>query len=343
MRVLFPGTQAISRTRRGAAVVTLALSLIFLLAFAALAVDVGLMYTVKADLQKAADAAALAGAQGLPDRDDAVEFANEFSDRNIPYVGAPSTQPAVALGRWDSDLETFTVDALSANAVEVTLTHRVNNLFGRALGVEATSIRATAIAVAPPRVAFRFLIDDEMIDTDIPAIEALAARRRTTTDNLLRDGNGDRFLDFPPGETLTLPTGQVGDEALFDTGSQFPYTDSSVPSLASFLRNELPQWRLDPLVGVDPFNDVAGYGQLVDPDVIHVSPVWKSDVSNTTPWVNAQGERRGLLAFKIIGVGPDPAGSPLPFLTIQIIAPSEVGDLGDVVLRGGSAKLQIVR
>ena len=43
-----------------------ALLLGVLLGFAALVVDVGMMYTEKAKLQNAADAAALAGAQNLP-------------------------------------------------------------------------------------------------------------------------------------------------------------------------------------------------------------------------------------------------------------------------------------
>ncbi len=70
----------------------------------------------------------------------------------------------------------------------------------------------------------------------------------------------------------------------------------------------------------------------VDPNFVHVSPVYKNDVSplnpvNGAPAVNALGLRRGLLAFKIIGVGNDPdgpGGSALPNLIIEIVDPQTV-------------------
>ncbi len=40
------------------------------------------------------------------------------------------------------------------------------------------------------------------------------------------------------------------------------------------------------------------------------------------PAVNANGERRGLLAFKIIDSGDDPSGSVLPTLTFEFVDPS---------------------
>jgi Flp pilus assembly protein TadG len=53
-----------------------------LLGFSALVVDVGLLYAEKAKLQNAADAAALAGAQALPDTAAAKEVAQLYADSN---------------------------------------------------------------------------------------------------------------------------------------------------------------------------------------------------------------------------------------------------------------------
>ncbi len=81
---------------------------------------------------------------------------------------------------------------------------------------------------------------------------------------------------------------------------------------------------LDPLVGVEPLSDETRYPDFVDYDQVHVSPIYKSDVSDTEPGVNALGERRGLVAFKILGVGADPdgGGSVLPNLIIEIVSPA---------------------
>ncbi len=57
------GRAASGRQPRGQALVTMAVALIALMGFGALAIDVGMMFLAKGELQNAADAAALAGAQ----------------------------------------------------------------------------------------------------------------------------------------------------------------------------------------------------------------------------------------------------------------------------------------
>ena len=77
--------------RRGATAVFVAVALAALLGMVALAVDVGMLMKVRADAQRAADAAALAGAQdflnGLPqaEKTNALYHALEYASRN--YVG----------------------------------------------------------------------------------------------------------------------------------------------------------------------------------------------------------------------------------------------------------------
>ena len=75
------------RARRGTAVVFTAVTLAMLTGFAALAIDVGYMYAAQADLQKGADAAALAGANVLPDKTAAVAEALDYTAQNLPGQG----------------------------------------------------------------------------------------------------------------------------------------------------------------------------------------------------------------------------------------------------------------
>ena len=55
-----------SNRRQGVTAIFALISLVALLGFAALSVDVGLMYLTKAQMQRTADAAALAGVSQLP-------------------------------------------------------------------------------------------------------------------------------------------------------------------------------------------------------------------------------------------------------------------------------------
>ena len=67
--MFYPEVTNVQGRRRGVVVVQVAVLLTVLLGFVALTVDVGLMYNTKAELQAAADAAALAGA-AAPYNDD---------------------------------------------------------------------------------------------------------------------------------------------------------------------------------------------------------------------------------------------------------------------------------
>ena len=86
----------------------------------------------------------------------------------------------------------------------------------------------------------------------------------------------------------------------------------------------------------------------MNPDSVLVSPLYKSDVNNTEPGVGALGERRGLIAFKIIAIGSDPdgAGSLLPNLIVQIVDPATIDPLGDaglVIDGAGDLSVQLVQ
>lgn len=111
-----------------------ALIALVLLGLAAIAVDISRWYVEGERLQKAVDAAALAGAVYLPgDPTRASASAREFAEKNgftiddvdVTYVDGPGSRPS---------------------QMRVTMSSRVDNAFGAALGVANTTITRTAVA-----------------------------------------------------------------------------------------------------------------------------------------------------------------------------------------------------
>jgi len=336
--------------------------------FAALVVDLGFLFVTKTELQNNADLAALAAGAELKggaqtNQAALIAKAIEYSQKQLlpAAAGIVLDGADVIIGNWNPDSRTFSAGGNPTNAVQVT-TRRVqangnpvNFYFASLLGHQSGDVQATAVAYKDglEGPTTRFLCDDEMIDTDVPSIEDLAASMGTTSQELLSDSDGDWFIDLPAGATLEVPTGQVGDSGMFDAHSSFPFTSDSDTSFTDFLNyNEFGGWRdnpdvkalLDPLVGMSPVEDPADYEYFVNPDFVQVCPIYKSDISDLgNNEVNALGERRGLLAFKIMAVGEDPdgpGGSVLPNLIIEIADPSLISI--DDVLSPDGGKLQLV-
>lgn len=174
------------KNNRGQILVLVAVSLVVLLGFAALAIDIGYFYHTKNQLQGAADAAALAGASELQygstsqsqplARQEAWKFAckNRAAGQNVYLVTSGTncdSPPAVSglndnnsnptgdivLGNWNgfnfSSNSTTTV-----NAIQVTsrLSGTSNNpnkpvgtFFGKIFGVSNVTVATSAIALAP--------------------------------------------------------------------------------------------------------------------------------------------------------------------------------------------------
>lgn len=117
----------------GQALVTVVISLLVLLLFAALAVDVGQFYTQRRHMQNAADAGALAGARELclgRTSEQAIVVANDYGGtRN----GAPIVTSTVA-----------------SNIVVVTTTIPVASFFARLIGIANVDVHAVAKAACGP-------------------------------------------------------------------------------------------------------------------------------------------------------------------------------------------------
>jgi hypothetical protein len=365
------------------------------MAFLALAVDLGYIGYERTRCQQAADAASHAAACRLMNDRGALAAARQdaiaYAAANMPNAGAVLAESDVSFGTWDSNLRSFTPNTPEPNAVRAIARRSDANgnairlFFAPVIGYSRAQVSAEAITMfpTPGRPEFRFLIDDEMIDSDEPAIEALARRHGKTPDAIISDKDNDGWIDLPPGEQVELPTGQVGDEALFDRTSfegAFPFASDTRYTMLDFLaegtvlRSQLGtqrlkdvEWRsldaphldlvgkklLDPVLGIDPMSSKTAILNLPNPQATLVSPVFKSDVSMVertaskygSPAANVQGERRGLLAFKILSARDNPkGGSYLPLLTIEIVDPKSIDlhNLGSGGGTGGGKQIVIV-
>jgi hypothetical protein len=123
------------------------MTLTVLLGAGAFVMDVGYAYYAHRSLQADADAAALAGAQALPDPFQAKQIANQYTGAaggknrrtNLPAVTATVTTKCLT-----------TVPGCSpANAIVVEETASVNTTFARVLGIDTFHIRARATACSP--------------------------------------------------------------------------------------------------------------------------------------------------------------------------------------------------
>ncbi len=139
----------------------MALSLTVIAFFGALALDVGILLSVEADLEAAADAAALAGAEGLSvspaeARARAVTFAGRNSANGGPVVLEASD---VDLGTWNPDTRVFTVVPDTAGPDSVRVRARlaedrgtsVSLYLARSFGFRNADIGVTSIAHYRPR------------------------------------------------------------------------------------------------------------------------------------------------------------------------------------------------
>lgn len=153
--------------RRAAVLVWTACSLTTLVGFTALAVDMGYTYAVRGELQRTADAAAMAAASGLgSDTEDmhqaAYDLANEYAGKNSAagtHIQLSSRD--VELGRAvpnDGGMYDFEADDESVNAVRVTVRMTAGSpngtvplFFGRVFGLSQVEMSASAVAMLVPR------------------------------------------------------------------------------------------------------------------------------------------------------------------------------------------------
>lgn len=131
----------------GQAIVLVVISLVVLLGMAALVIDIGYAYYTHRSLQASADAAALAGAQELPDGARAVAVAREYTAES----GAKNERRDV-----NGVTTTITTKCLTSipgcdpvNAVVVKESAPTKTFFAGVLGIDAFSVKVTSTACSP--------------------------------------------------------------------------------------------------------------------------------------------------------------------------------------------------
>jgi Flp pilus assembly protein TadG len=149
--------------RRGSALVYLTVSMVALVAFVSLAVDVGRVQMVRGELQLAADAAARYGAAGLETgvsaaEQNAVNAARDNKADGTAVVLDPNTD--VEFGTWNESTKTFTAltgaAQSGANAVRVTARRTADSgnavplFFARVIGRTTCDVRAQSVARYQP-------------------------------------------------------------------------------------------------------------------------------------------------------------------------------------------------
>ena len=131
------------RNESGQALILFALGLAVLLGMAALTIDVGLAYVARRDMQNAADAAALAGADAILEGQSSVLATNAARDLALQngYDGAAADvtvtiniPPTSGPHSGDSDF------------VEVVIEHPIDAVMARAVGKNSFDIAARAVA-----------------------------------------------------------------------------------------------------------------------------------------------------------------------------------------------------
>jgi Flp pilus assembly protein TadG len=141
------------KNRKGVFVVLFGLLFMVLMAASAMAVDMSRIWTMRNELQTAADAGALAGAVQLTPPHDRtgnkmVDSATWMAKLNRALYDTIRVE-SVTPGIWDDAAQSFTSSALSsATAVEVVVSHGTNKLIMGALGIAAPVVKARAVAWA---------------------------------------------------------------------------------------------------------------------------------------------------------------------------------------------------
>jgi len=119
--------------------------LVVMIGFSAFVVDIGHAYFAKRQLQASADAAALAGAQVLPDTAAAMSLAGQFGPAgNNPPQGVQGVQTDITTECLPS-----AIGCAPANAVVVSETAQVPTTFAKLFGIGAFTIHAKATACSP--------------------------------------------------------------------------------------------------------------------------------------------------------------------------------------------------
>lgn len=144
----------IFKNRRGNITVLAALFMVAMMAMLAFSIDVGVLGMVRTDLQRSADAGALAAAAHLVDSPAiAITEGKKFATMNGTLGANPSASDVkIEIGTWNKTSRTFSPNAEPADAVRVVVDRKnVPLFFGQVLTSSKFDSQASAVAAFQPR------------------------------------------------------------------------------------------------------------------------------------------------------------------------------------------------
>ncbi len=135
----------------GQALVLVAITMVVLIGFVGLAIDVGNAYLTQRDLQKAADAAALAGALELPNATAAAAVAQDYGAQSGGKNPAKLVDDAAmtVTTRCVTSLGCAPSRGIHTNVIAVTEEASVPTYFAKLLGFDSFDVSAKATACSP--------------------------------------------------------------------------------------------------------------------------------------------------------------------------------------------------
>lgn len=319
---------------RGAATVLVALLLVVLLGFAALAVDMGLLYSEKAQLQNGADAGALAIAQSCA-KDTAstactgpASLAKGLADKNS--LDGLSNVQSIALDVPNRKV-TVTADPLEAGRTD----NQVSLYFAGVLGVPASSVvaKSTVVWGSPSKGTSPF-----PLTMSVCQVKNLVD---VGGDQLIRSHTANANTDCPEGPSGSDTPGGFGWLAQ-DPGGCGAYIDMAINESGADTGNDGPSycdailngWAADITAGKDVvillpvFTSVTGTGSGSSYDVNAFAAFkvqgWKFSGGSSLPLnygntgtPSCTGECRGIIGsfikYVALSSGYDELGPVSPY------------------------------
>ena len=139
---------------RGAIGIFFVMALPFMMLMGAIAVDIGFLWSVQAQLQATADASALAAVTKIENSGDAKALASEYAEKNMPAAkyGQVVSPNSVVIGHWNEDGNVFAPGETPANAVKITAAMKAAGgnpaklYFAQVVGIKNADVQASSIA-----------------------------------------------------------------------------------------------------------------------------------------------------------------------------------------------------
>lgn len=216
--------RTLAREQRGQAFVLVAIALVAILGMAALAVDVGNLWTTRRQMQSAADAAAMAavdsiemtgGTTNITSWAQAAAAQNGFTDGSTTTASTHTVNVAVYNPPQSG------VDVGASNAVQVVISQKQPTYFMRVLGSSAVDVSTEATGVAMSSGSCIFALDP----TNSGAVTVGGGGILTSQCGLYDNSNSSSALTVSGGGSIVSPVvGVVGGTNLNGGGSTSPVT-----------------------------------------------------------------------------------------------------------------------